>query len=290
MKKQFRYLLLLLVFVLLSFEYSSLCYASKPLEGNTKVALVTGASRGIGFALTQQLLKSGVDVIAVARNIDSLKELAKQYPSHLHLISADLSTKEGQLSVAPAVGGRIIHYLVHNAAIIDPLGKNALLEAKPQEIHNIMEVNVIAPMILTNQLSGNLAKGSRILLVSSRAGDNVGPGLGLYCISKTAVDRYTQSLQLDMPHGVLAASVHPGDIDTDMQGDLRKKDTSAFPWGKFFRARRKNLTSPEISGRYLAWLLLKTNDKEFISRKHNIYDTSHHSAWAQGINVTDPFQ
>jgi NAD(P)-dependent dehydrogenase (short-subunit alcohol dehydrogenase family) len=275
--------------VFFSLVFSPIAHTVKNNEDDPKVALVTGASRGIGFALTKQLLEKGLYVIAVARNIESLQDLGKTYPGHLQIIAADLSTKAGQLSVAPSVAGKAVDFLVHNAAIIEPLGKNALLEATPDEIHRIMEVNVIAPMVLTNQLSSNLKKGSRILMVSSRAGDKVGPGLGLYCITKTALDRYTQSLQLDVPHGVLAASVHPGDIDTDMQGDLRKKDTTEFPWGKFFRAKQGKLTSPEASGKYLTWLLLNTSDREFTRKKHNIYDVSHHAAWTGGQQVLDPF-
>jgi benzil reductase ((S)-benzoin forming) len=287
MKNKVRYSIFLCV-VCFIIELSAICHAYNNNDHN-KVALVTGASRGIGFALTQQLLKNDVDVIAVARNVESLQRLTQTYPGRLQIISADLRTKEGQLSVAPKVGKKRIHYLVHNAAIINPLGKNALLEAKPQEIQNIIEVNVIAPMILTNQLAPNLTQGSRVLLVSSRAGDKVGPGLGLYCISKTAIDRYTESLNLDLPHGILAASVHPGDIDTDMQGDLRKRDTMEFPWGNFFRSKKERLLAPDISARYLTWLLLRTTDEEFSQRKHNIYDASHHSAWANGNEVIDPF-
>jgi benzil reductase ((S)-benzoin forming) len=272
---------------LLGFSYSSHALTDK--ENERKVALVTGASRGIGFSLAKQLLEEGVHVIAVARNTESLNALCEKFPNQLQIISADLSTSEGQLSVAPAVSKKSIDYLVHNAAIIAPLGQNALLEASPEEIRKIIEVNVVAPMILTNQLSPNLKVGSRVLMVSSRAGDKAVQGLGLYCVSKVALDRYTESLQLDMPHGVLTAAVHPGDVDTDMQGDLRQKDTTHFPKALFFRENANKLTPPEVSARYLKWLLLKTTDKEFTAQKHNIYDLSHQAAWSEGIPIKDPF-
>jgi NAD(P)-dependent dehydrogenase (short-subunit alcohol dehydrogenase family) len=275
--------LVFILSVLLGFSYSSHALNER------KAALVTGASRGIGFSLTKQLLEEGLHVIAVARNVEPLNALSEKFPDQLQIISADLSTREGQLSVAPAVNKRSIDYLVHNAAIIAPLGQNALLEAPPEEIHNIIEVNVIAPMILTNQLSRNLKAGSRVLMISSRAGEKAVQGLGLYCVSKVALDRYTESLQLDTPHGILTAAVHPGDVDTDMQGDLRQKDTTHFPKGSFFRENSSKLTPPEVSGRYLKWLLLKTTDKEFTAQKHNIYDPSHHAAWSEGTLIKDPF-
>ncbi len=271
------------------FFFPSVAQPLKNTEHSGKIALVTGASRGIGLSLTQQLLNEGMQVITVARNVEVLQDLKDKFPKKLQIISADLSTKEGQLSVAPAVGNKKVDYLVHNAAIINPLGENALLEANPEEIRNILEVNIVAPMILTNQLASNLKKGSRILLISSRAGDKVVPGLGFYCVTKVAIDRYTNSLKLDMPNGVLAASVHPGDIDTDMQADLRKEDTTHFSKGTFFRQRKDKLTSPEVSGRYLKWLLLETPDEFFVGQKHNIYDASHHSAWSEGEEIPDPF-
>lgn len=264
-------------------------YPQTDTENPKKVALVTGASRGIGLSLTKKLLDEGIYVIAVARKVDSLKEMSTQFPSQLQIISADLATKEGQLSVAPAVGKTMIDYLVHNAAVIDPLGKNALLEAAPEEIYSILQVNVVAPIILTNQLAPSLKAGSRILLISSRAGDKMNEGMGLYCISKVALDRYTESLQLDMPKGVLAAAVHPGDVDTDMQGDLRNKDSANFPKTIFFRENASKLTPPDVSATYLKWLLLSTTDKEFTAQKHNIYDRSHQAAWSLGQAPEDPF-
>jgi NAD(P)-dependent dehydrogenase (short-subunit alcohol dehydrogenase family) len=269
--------------------YSSPIFANASSGQPRKVALVTGASRGIGFALTKQLLEEGIKVIAIARNVETLSSLKQQFPEQLQVISADLSTKEGQRSLAPAVLTTKLDYLVHNAAIIEPIGKNVLLEASPEDIHKIMEVNVMAPMILTNQLAPKLGQGSRILIVSSRAGDKMLPGMGLYCLSKTALDRYTESLQQDLPRGILAACVHPGDVNTDMQADLRKQNTTDLPLTNFFRERQDKLTSPDISGRYLTWLLLKTSDKDFMSKKHNIYDSSHHTHWSKGAAINDPF-
>lgn len=289
MKFTFPKITLLFLLLLSLVGFPPVSHASKDKASTPKVALITGASRGIGFSLTKQLLEEGLHVIAVARKVESLEELEKRFSGHLQIISADLSTKEGQLSVAPAVGKATIDFLVHNAAVIDPLGKDALLEASPDEIHHIFAVNVVAPMVLTTQLSPNLKEGSRILMISSRAGDKAAPGAGFYSVTKVALDRYTESLKLDRPHNVLAASVHPGDVNTDMQGDLRKKDSAAFPRGEFFRERKDRLTSPETSARYLAWLLLKTSDQAFTAKKHNIYDPSHQAAWSGGEVILDPF-
>lgn len=279
------------VVIVLSFLGSPFAsHASITNSNKGKIALVTGASRGIGFSLTQQLLNNGLQVIAVARGTKNLQDLKKRFPNQLQIISADLSTKEGQLSIAPVIGSQKIDYLVHNAAIINPLGDKALLEASPKEIQDIFEVNVIAPMILTNQLAPNLKKGSRILLISSRAGDKVSSGIGFYCITKVAIDRYAESLKLDKPNGVLATSVHPGDVDTDMQADLRNKDRSFFSRSNFFRKAHEKLISPETSGRFLKWLLLDTSDDVFIAKKHSIMDKTYYPDWNNGVSIIDPLK
>lgn len=269
---------------------SILLSIERKIPEEPQTALITGATRGIGFALTEKLLGEGLHVIAVARKVELLERLATQFPDHLRIISADLSTNEGQLSVAPAVGKTMVDYLVHNAGIIEPLGKNALLDASSEEIRRIIEVNLIAPMVITNQLSLNLKHGSRILMISSRSGERVSPGVGLYSVTKTAIDRYTGSLKLDKPYGVLAASVHPGDVNTDMHADLRSKDTIQFPRAEFFREKQSKLISANISGQYLTWLLLKTNDEFFISQKHNIYDESHQANWNNEAFIEDPYK
>lgn len=248
-------------------------------EISAQTALVTGASRGIGFSLTRQLLEDGIKVIAIVRDAQSLESLSQKYPQ-LEIIETDLSSTDFS-QIANRIHESKIDFLVHNAAIIEPLGSEALLNASMDSLRRILEVNVIAPILLTASISPKLIKGSRILNVSSRAGDKAGPGLGMYCISKAALDMYTESLQLDSPHGILSACVHPGEVDTGMQGDLRSHDPTEFPIAPFFQKKSedKKLITPDLSAKYLKWLLLKTSDEEFVKSKHNIYDTSHQLNW-----------
>jgi NAD(P)-dependent dehydrogenase (short-subunit alcohol dehydrogenase family) len=247
-----------------------------PISHANKLALITGASRGIGYALTEQFLEGGHNVIAVARNVEPLTRLLTKYPDKLQFISADLGTAEGQMAIAPAVGSNSIDYLVHNAGVLGPLGTGALLEASAEDIRNLIEVNLVAPILLNRQLSKNLKKGSRILMVSSVAGESMSSGFGLYCVSKAALDRYTESLQIDKPSGVLAASVHPGEVDTDMHAELRENDTPDI-----------RLTDASTSARFLRWLLVDSSDTEFVEKKHNIY-ASDASLWNGGEIVEDP--
>jgi benzil reductase ((S)-benzoin forming) len=247
-------------------------------------ALVTGASRGIGFSLVKQLLEEDIQVIAVVRNKAALTELSQKYPQNLQIIEADLSLAQGISHVANSITNNKIDFLVHNAAVIEPLGVDALLDAPVATLRKLIETNIMAPILLTASLGSKLNEGARILNVSSRAGEKAYQGLGMYCTSKAALDMYTESLQLDHPHGILAAAVHPGEVDTGMQEDLRTHDSKEFPFSDFFKKNQKQgkLLSPDISAEYLKWLLLKTNDDYFVQFKHNIYEPSHHTQWLKG--------
>lgn len=245
-----------------------------------KVAIVTGASRGVGKALVQELLNEKFKVIVVVRNKKSLDALEKKYPEKLQIIEADLSTPEGQNKIIGKILEPEIHYLVHNAAIIEPLGTRALLEARSEDLRKIFETNVMAPILITNALNGKLKRGSRILNVSSIAGDRAVSGIGAYCITKVAIDRFSESLQLDKPHGILVTSVHPGQVDTGMQSELRNHKTDDFSTERYVKFKNNNiLIPPETSAKFLKWLLVDSTDVLFLKKKHDIYDESHHIYW-----------
>lgn len=256
-----------------------LCSAPCYLKGTT--AVITGASRGIGLALTEQLLAEDIHVIAIVRDKNPLKTLADKYADQLQVLEIDITLPESPQNIANSIKELTIDYLVHNAAVIEPLGEQALINASQTTLRKIIETNVMAPILLTAALSTKLSSGSRILNISSRAGDYMIAGLGMYCLSKTALDKYTESFQLDHPKDILCANVHPGEVETGMQHQLRSGDEKEFPTTHYFRNNLKegNLITAEISAQYLTWLLIKTQDDYFISRKHDIYEPSHHQNW-----------
>lgn len=252
-------------------------------DADARVALLTGGSRGIGFAFAEELLKEGIKVFVVVRDKKTLTGLQEAYPELLRVIEADLSTCEGQMKVV-AEAPFHIHYVIHNAAVINPLGPEALLDpASMKALATLTQVNIMAPTIINAGL-GERIRGARVLMVSSRAGDAMVSGLGAYCAAKTWMDVYMESLQMDKPKGVLAAAVHPGDVDTGMQEDLRKPAVGIFPKTELFREWKaeNKLLSPKVSADYLTWLLLRTDTAYFTSMKHDIYNVEHHSEWLRG--------
>ena len=256
-----------------------------------KTALVTGANRGIGFELTKRLLEKGMVVFAVARHMEPLKKLKTIYLKRLHIIPADLSNLKGQMAVSSAITSSL-DYIIHNAAIVTPLGGDAFLKASPEDLVNIMQVNAMAPMIITNKLMKFIKKGTRSLFISSRAGNNMYPGIGPYCVSNHFVDAYVQSLRLDHSN-LLIATVHPGEVNTGMQEDLRKPDIKDFPLVTTFHKTYKDdkLLSPEIAARFLEWVLIGTTDAEFKAKKHNIYDDQDtYKSWLpEGYRIINPY-
>lgn len=247
---------------------------------NNKTVVITGTSRGVGYALLELLLEDNINAIAIVRDKKGLKELEQQYSNALQIIETDLSDPNGQKIAAHNVKTLKIDYLVHNAAIIEPLGSDALLKANSDSLRKILETNILAPILLTNMLGNKLTVGSRILNISSVAGDQAIPELGAYCVTKVAIDRFSESLKLDSPQGILATSVHPGEVNTGMQADLRNHSSVDFTPTRFKkRFNEDRLISPKTAAIFLKWLLLESTNEQFQREKHSIYKSWHQPYW-----------
>ena len=246
-----------------------------------KLAVITGASRGIGAYLTRALAERGIDVIAVARQKACLETIQADYPERITIISADLSELKGRTSVIGSLSKHTkIDYLVHNAGVITPIAP--LSNLSEENIRKILETNLITPMLLTTQLLPQMKKKSRILHISSPSGHQATAGLGPYCISKAGINMLTQIQRIELQvQDILSTYVLPGEVDTDMQQDLREASLNNFPLASEFQKAKdlQTLIPTETSAGFLSWLLLETQDEEYGQKEWNIYDTSHHGRW-----------
>jgi len=199
------------------------------------VAVVTGASRGLGKALAEQLLGAGARVITIARSHNpALAEIAQRHGAPLQQVLADLSQPEsietaaGMMSAAiPADGTRYL--LLNNAGTVDPVKRaDELFDAKAVE--KAFNLNVVAVMVLTAAfLRTTPAQADRrIVNVSSGAGRKPTRGWGVYCATKAALDHYTRVLADEHPD-LRVAALAPGVIDTAMQQHIRGSDQRQFP-------------------------------------------------------------
>ena len=180
-----------------------------------KLALITGANRGIGLALTRQLLGRQVEVVAACRS--SSPELDA---SGAQVIAGiDVTEDDAVARLAAAIGDRSLDLLVNNAGI---LTSESLEDLDFDRILQQFEINSLGPLRVTQALLANLSNGSLVAIVTSLMGsmtDNGSGGRYGYRMSKAAVNAAGVSLSHDLrDRGIGVLLLHPGMVATEMTG------------------------------------------------------------------------
>lgn len=195
--------------------------------------LITGANRGIGLEFTTHFLKRGDRVLATCRSIDgaeALKELCFTYPE-LVLLELDVAEAESIAAFPAKLQGEPIDIFINNAGVYGPR-KAQFGQVDGQQWLDVLQVNSVAPLLLTQCLIENLRAGSvkKLVYITSKMGsidDNGGGGQYIYRSSKTALNMVVKSLAIDLqPEGFVAAVLHPGWVQTDMGGPNALIDTN----------------------------------------------------------------
>jgi len=188
-------------------------------ELDGKVAIVTGASRGLGRASAIALLEQGARVLAVARSLDRLKELESVAPASIQIRQCDMRDA-GTLAQLPQVaidGFGSLDIVVNNAGVA-PAGK--FLEQNTQVWADVMAVNVTAPAILTHAAGQHMmSQGSgKIINVASTSGILGKATLVAYSASKGALLQFTKALAAEWAKaGIQVNAIAPGAFATDAQ-------------------------------------------------------------------------
>jgi len=250
----------------------------------SKVAVVTGGGRGLGRALTLELVNRGVDVYIVSRSEPALSETQSRCPSKIFTIQADLSTERGWKKTVDRLAERDrVDLLVHNAATASPLGK--LNDISYADWRFAMAVNTEAPVFLTRALLPKLV-GGRVLFVSSGAAVQPIPGALSYCACKSALEMVCRGWTLEASD-VGFTLVRPGMIDTQMQEYLRRPSPEEFPAAPlFYQAYKQNHLLPAgVPAGFIAWLLLNVPAEEYRCRLWDITDGEQQQRWRTEMNL-----
>jgi NAD(P)-dependent dehydrogenase (short-subunit alcohol dehydrogenase family) len=184
------------------------------------LAIVTGASSGIGRATARRLAADGFAVAAVGRDAEALADVCRdieQRGGRAASVAADVTATEAPERIvqgALALAGRI-DALVNAAGIIATGG---VAETSDENWDVMMDVNVRAPFRMIRAAVEHLAaRRGAIVNVSSVAGVRAFPNLASYCVSKAAVDQLTRVAALDLaPRGVRVNAVNPGVVVTNL--------------------------------------------------------------------------
>ena len=215
-----------------------------------KTAIVTGASRGIGFAIARQLCSEGFNLVMVAtgtkeKNAGAIDELEK-LGIKVQYVQANIADHDDRLRIveeAVKAFGRI-DVLVNNAGVA-PLQRADLLTMTEESFDRVIGTNTKGNMFLTQAVANQMIKqepvnGRRgvIVNISSCSAVVSSTNRGEYCISKAGVSMLT-TLYADRlaPEGILVHEIRPGVIDTDMTGTVHEKYDKLIAAGEFPIAR-----------------------------------------------------
>ncbi|MCI4348463.1 MAG: SDR family oxidoreductase [Thermoplasmata archaeon] len=226
-------------------------------EAPRPVALVTGASRGLGRVVSEVLASEGWDLVLVARRDGPLTELARELTGRtleVRTVPGDVSSPELRTRVIGVVAefGRL-DLLVNNASELGPSPLKPLTELSVEELRRIMEVNLLAPLALVTELRPYLRVARGLVVnISSDAAVGGYPGWGGYGASKAALDLATRTLAGELrPEGIRLVSVDPGDMRTEMH-------QAAFPGEDISDRPLPEATLP-------FWLWLLSQDRERVT-------------------------
>ncbi|MEO8858607.1 MAG: SDR family NAD(P)-dependent oxidoreductase [Burkholderiaceae bacterium] len=232
------------------------------------LTIVTGASRGMGFSMAEQLCGSDAVLLCISRSPSpELDRIARERGGQLSQWSADLGAaapvalRVREWLSAQRAADFASATLINNAGVVgrmgplDPLDADALLQC--------LRVDLEAPMLLTAaflEATRSWTAARKILNISSGLGRRAIAGGAMYCAAKAGLDHFSRCAALDEAahsKGARIVSLAPGIIDTDMQAELRASDPDRFPGRDGFVQAKESggLSSPAAAAqRVLAYL------------------------------------
>jgi len=206
---------------------------TREVDLTNRVAVITGASRGLGAGIAEAAYERGMSVVLCSRSPPALPPGPR-----VSCMELDMAEPDATESLAREATARFEHVdlWINNAGLLEPVGP--LRDAAPDALRRLFEVNVLGVALGCRAYLRLLhASGRRgvLLNISSGAARNPYAGWSGYCASKAAVDRLSEAIALEESDRVKIHSVAPGTIDTPMQALVRTKSADVFPAIERFR-------------------------------------------------------
>ncbi|MGD1805486.1 SDR family oxidoreductase [Dapis sp. BLCC M126] len=203
-----------------------------------KLIVITGVSRGLGRAMTDEFINLGHTVIGCARSKSAVENLTDKY-ANLHQFTCVNVADEN--SVQEWAGKTLTNYsapdlLINNAAIINQPAP--VWKVDSEEFSQLIDINIKGVAnVIRYFVPAMISRRSGIIVnISSGWGRSTSPQVGPYCASKWAIEGLTLALAQELPSGMAAIPLNPGIIHTDMLdicfGEEAKSFTSIESWVK----------------------------------------------------------
>lgn len=214
---------------------------------NMHLTILTGASRGLGAAMAEQLLKTGHRLLTISRHTADLWVVPGSDLEQWAMDLADPAPVAERLHAwlqAQAARQPLSVTLINNAAALSPPGP--LQASGAAALRQAVRVGLEAPLLLSAtflEATEQWQVPRKLLFISSGLGRKAMAGSASYCAVKAGMDHLARALALEqaaLNNGAKVVSLAPGVIDTDMQLQLRSADLAAFPEGSRFAAMKAN--------------------------------------------------
>jgi 3-hydroxy acid dehydrogenase/malonic semialdehyde reductase len=185
-----------------------------------KIALITGATSGIGMATALTLAKNGYSIIATGRRADRLEELREELAEGVAFLPLVFDVRERE-HVLQILGDlpeewKAIDVLINNAG--NAHGMDPIQTGNLDDWDSMIDINVKGLLYVTKAIIPGMCerKSGMVINIGSIAGKEAYPNGNVYCGSKSAVDAITKGMRMDLnPFGIRVVAIHPGLVETE---------------------------------------------------------------------------
>jgi NAD(P)-dependent dehydrogenase (short-subunit alcohol dehydrogenase family) len=193
--------------------------------------VITGVTRGLGRALTEEFIRAGHTVIGCGRNGEAIFDLRMTYqaPHDFSVVDVALDNKVALWAAKVLENESPPDLLINNAGIMNRL--SPVWEQEDREFTKVIDVNIRGTQNVIRHFVPAMVTQKKGVIVnfSSGWGRSVSPEVGPYCMTKWAIEGLTKAMAEELPEGMAAIPLNPGVIDTDMLRSCWADGATSYP-------------------------------------------------------------